>query len=845
MDLLLLVLILLVLVNYSYAFLMLKDVARHAEEMGRERGKPAIICLISFLQFFLSTFGVSDFAIGAVIYSKLKWVSPKDLPGTLNTACVIPVAIMALIHISSIKVDFALLALPIIAQMTGAYLSPRFVIKLPARAIMVGLTVGICITAAKIIAVKCGFFPAGGDASSLTGGKLAVLTVLSLLYGALNNLGIGSYALTAATVYLLGLEPEAAFPIMMGASAFSVPMGSIQFIKCGRYARKITVFSSLFGGAGVLAAAYLVKRLDISALDWLFAVLLLCGAVSMLTSAGREDAKTFSQPGQEKKTGDFALSRQITAACFFLSMLGTVLLVAVFIKNFNTISYKHAERNIGEYNLRLRNDVVAYLRSHEYILKSAKVGVAHFISQPIVNIDDLRIYMQNTAALDDDISTLYCTSNTVWNRPGGYAVFSRPWDTPADWDNTARPWFIGAKEAHGDISYSSPYSDALTGEVIMDMSMSIHDSEGRDLGVISESITIRSLRAMLKNANWTSDQHISLIDAKGIYVTHPEEDFAESKDFFSDTELEVYRSSILHNDLFLSVGRDITVYSSFIPESKWFLVSIIQTKSIMSAIVRSIFDLFLAPVTVFIFATPVIILILISIIQSESKAKYMAEYATLEKSNFLARMSHEIRTPMNVVIGLSELALREYGKPKILEYITSIRNAGTSLLAIINDILDFSKIESGNVAFNAAPYETAFLLNDTLTLIRFRLAGKSPELITDIAADIPGGMIGDATRVQQILVNLLTNAVKYTNTGFIRFSAAGERLGEDAIRLTFVIEDSGIGIRPEDMPKLFAYFTRLDEKRNSGIEGAGLGLAIALSLCRAMDGDITVTSEYG
>jgi CheY-like chemotaxis protein/nitrogen-specific signal transduction histidine kinase len=227
------------------------------------------------------------------------------------------------------------------------------------------------------------------------------------------------------------------------------------------------------------------------------------------------------------------------------------------------------------------------------------------------------------------------------------------------------------------------------------------------------------------------------------------------------------------------------------------------------------------------------------------KAALRAETANRSKSSFLARMSHEIRTPMNAIIGLSELARREYGKPKAIEYISGIKNAGAGLLAIINDILDFSQIESGNLLIHPAPYQTASLLNDALTIIRIRMSEKSLKLIVDTSPDIPEILIGDAGRIRQILLNLLSNAVKYTDNGFIKFSASGERVSENTIRLTFIVEDSGIGIKSEDLPKLFGEFMRVDETRNINIEGAGLGLAITRSLCRAMGGDITARSEYG
>ncbi|MDR2123705.1 MAG: response regulator [Desulfovibrio sp.] len=222
-----------------------------------------------------------------------------------------------------------------------------------------------------------------------------------------------------------------------------------------------------------------------------------------------------------------------------------------------------------------------------------------------------------------------------------------------------------------------------------------------------------------------------------------------------------------------------------------------------------------------------------------------AEQAVKTKSEFLARTSHEIRTPMNAIIGLSELAQREYGTSEALEYLKGIRNAGASLLAVINDILDFSQIESGRLPIHHERYETASLLNDVLAVIRVRAAETALELRTDISPDIPAYMFGDAGRIKQILLNLLSNAVKYTNEGFIKFSAYGTPDTGNRIRLTFIVEDSGIGIRPEDMPKLFGEFVRIEETRHSDVEGTGLGLAIARSQCLAMGGDIAARSEYG
>ncbi|MDR2669870.1 MAG: response regulator, partial [Desulfovibrio sp.] len=288
-----------------------------------------------------------------------------------------------------------------------------------------------------------------------------------------------------------------------------------------------------------------------------------------------------------------------------------------------------------------------------------------------------------------------------------------------------------------------------------------------------------------------------------------------------------------------------------IPQLGWYLVDSvpITLATLFDPVMTGLFCVILGLITLIVVAFNIFVFRMQNTLESRNRQLILlneqATAASRAKSDFLARTSHEIRTPMNAIIGLSELARREYGKPKALEYIAGIKNAGASLLAVINDILDFSKIESGNLPILPDPYETASMLNDVLTVIRVRMAETPLELIPDISPDIPGRMIGDAGRIRQILLNLLSNAVKYTQKGCIKFSVSGEPAAEDAVRLTFTVEDSGIGIKEKDLPKLFGEFVRVDEKRNSGIEGTGLGLVIARNLCRAMGGDITVQSEYG
>lgn len=215
------------------------------------------------------------------------------------------------------------------------------------------------------------------------------------------------------------------------------------------------------------------------------------------------------------------------------------------------------------------------------------------------------------------------------------------------------------------------------------------------------------------------------------------------------------------------------------------------------------------------------------------------------KAQFLANMSHEIRTPINAVLGMDEMILRESTEANVREYALDLQRAGQNLLALINDILDYSKIESNKLDIIEVDYELSSLINDSYNMIASRAKDKQLDLRIESSENLPSRLHGDEVRVRQIILNFLTNAVKYTTVGSVILQVSGEKLSDEQYLLKISVTDTGIGIRKEDLGKLFDSFQRVDESRNRSIEGTGLGLSIAKQLVTLMHGTISVSSTYG
>ena len=236
----------------------------------------------------------------------------------------------------------------------------------------------------------------------------------------------------------------------------------------------------------------------------------------------------------------------------------------------------------------------------------------------------------------------------------------------------------------------------------------------------------------------------------------------------------------------------------------------------------------------------------VHLIERLREEKERADGANRAKSAFVANVSHEIRTPINAIRGMDELILRESGEEDIRKYALDIKSAVQTLHGIINDILDMSRIESGKMEIIPSEYDICSFINDLVNMVEVKASAKDLKLVVNVAEQLPSRLLGDDIRLKQVLTNILNNAVKYTEKGQIAFNVTGEVIPDtDRVVLHFTVKDTGIGIKKEDMTKLFTAFERIEESRNRRVEGTGLGMNITLQLLELMNSELKVESEYG
>ena len=424
----------------------------------------------------------------------------------------------------------------------------------------------------------------------------------------------------------------------------------------------------------------------------------------------------------------------------------------------------------------------------------------------------------------------------------------------SDFVPQTRPWYQTAIRSGTAVGYTTPYIDWRTGNTIVSAVRNIDVTNGGIVGILTADININWLVEYVSSLGLVSGGYGILLSQNMTLMAHPDSAYIglQLQNLGGSYEeiARILRSGgeVSARRIEDSNGNSVITFFTRIFNG-WYMGIVIPYH-------RFYQDLYLSALILVILGV-VLSLALCFILLRISAAKVRSDEESKAKSSFLASMSHEIRTPMNAIIGMAELLLRGDLPTEARSQVHDIKQAGNNLISIINDILDFSKIEAGKLEILPAKYLLSSLINDTVNIIRMRLAEKPIQFFTNIDGQIPNSLIGDEVRLRQILLNLLSNSVKYSQKGNIGLTITMEQgdgelaeqnkfaLQNKSVLLKIAVSDTGKGIKPEDQAKLFDEFSQVDRKKNMGIEGTGLGLAITKRLCVAMGGDISVESEYG
>ncbi len=480
-----------------------------------------------------------------------------------------------------------------------------------------------------------------------------------------------------------------------------------------------------------------------------------------------------------------------------------------------------------------------------------------FVSNISTNPGILEDYDRTVNYLNDITSQYPEISVTYMASPDLHpTVFMNNGWLPEDenWHVEDREWYKTSLASETGWSVSEPYYDEQTGGYCITISECVYDSKtGKFLGIFGIDFFMDKLVEILGDS-YTNSGYAFLVDKEGDIINHPygsyqmsEESMTKVSDLeYNKVELNGERSELIKDydgstKMLLAIENDISGFGVYVVSDIWSIYG--------QAIVYTIVCLVAFLTCIILIAKTLSELIAWQDATNARmrEATEMAIAAGRAKGHFLAQMSHEIRTPINAVLGMNELILRETDDDNIREYSTNLEISGKTLLSLINDILDFSKIEDGKLEIIAVKYNVSAIVNDLVNSIIERAKAKNLELVVNIDDKIPSELFGDEIRIKQVIMNILTNAVKYTEKGSVTLSMSYDKAGEEGtdIILHVSIKDTGIGIKPEDMKKLFSEFERIEEDRNRNIEGTGLGMAITKSLLEMMGTSLKVESVYG
>ena len=546
-----------------------------------------------------------------------------------------------------------------------------------------------------------------------------------------------------------------------------------------------------------------------------------------------------------------------------LTLSATFVLMALLITYTSRLMYESSYSHVYELGndraAAITADVENYLETARSVLWVAADTVDHMVSKG-ATYDEIVEYITresaNTASQFDE------TYTGIYGYINGQYVDGVGWTPPEDYDPTARDWYIDTSAAQGKTLIVSPYVDAETGNVIISVCKALSDNNN----VLGLDLTLSHVQEIVEDIQINGNGYGFILNYDGTVVAH--KDAGEKGKNYSEIpeRAALYDKVMETGKGYFEMeidGRMCTVFVDDILD-QWHLVIVVES----AVLFKPTRDVLVVSICV-----GVIVFALISAFYiigyrherkvnkrleemkaNEQRREYEAKILALEKaaadsankakSDFLADMSHEIRTPINAVLGMNEMILRQSDDEQILEYSSNIKSAGNTLLSLINNILDFSKIEDGKMSLVPVEFDTAELIDALVNSVSERARAKGLELNIDVDRSVPSRLYGDDVRIGQVITNLLTNAVKYTETGSVTLRVRNNGTDGENVKLRFDVIDTGIGIKEEDLGKLFESFKRIEETRNRHIEGTGLGISIVCKLLEMMDSKLDVESRY-
>ncbi len=560
------------------------------------------------------------------------------------------------------------------------------------------------------------------------------------------------------------------------------------------------------------------------------------------------NAEDAAQEARDSASGDFTIKTQyrfrfLIVVVFLVTMVTTILISG-------RLHLRWAMVNMTE-----EANSYSYQVSNWVLEQQSILGM--FVNEVAAKPDMVNHYPEMVKWLDNiskhypGISATYIANPAFDAIHGHPMIMNNGWIPADDYVEEERDWYIGALNAP-DYSITEPYYDARTGQYCLTFSKAVYTDSGEFIGVFAIDFYLNVLTDII-DSSFTADGYAFLADKDGQIINHPNPAYQPWNDGFVNLSALSYAE--VYNSESGTIGT-VTDYDGSLRECIIVRDSVSNFNIVVVKNFWSIYGDVLQYAALYMVLFSICILGVVLLInrmilwqktanENLSRAVETATAADKAKSKFLAQMSHEIRTPINAVLGMNEMILRENTDPTIEEYSVNIKNASSTLLSLINDILDFSKIESGKMEILPVKYDTASMINDLVNIISDRAAKKGLSLVLDVDHNLPSALFGDDVRLKQIIINLLTNAVKYTEEGTVTLTVKADPLDDDSVMLHVAVSDTGIGIKEEDRDKLYDSFRRIEENRTRNIEGTGLGIPITHNLLKMMGSALNVSSVYG